>query len=172
MRRNILHVTEVEEKVLISKLIRLIQGSYPELNPHNTLVIMVSPDYSATVAMHVAHGLSKDGEMCDILPIHVAYPDEDVEPYLTKAIKDIEAWFEFSDTPYENYLLVEAGVIRGGTYIWLTNLLKLKLRGNIITSSLYENIGSKYKSDIVAEYYDDTTEDLTFYYERENKHWT
>ena len=172
MKRNILRVEPNNEQVLITRLIKLIQESYPELNPENTLVIMVSPDYSATVAMHVAHGLSKEGEMCDILPIHVAYPDEDVEPYLTKAIKDIDAWFEFSDTPYENYLLVEAGVIRGGTYSWLTNLLKLKLRGNIITSSLYENIGSKFKSNVVAEYYDDATEDLTFYYERENKHWT
>ena len=172
MKRNILHVTETDEKVLMSKLISSIQDSYPELNPENTLVIMVSPDYSATVAMHVAHGLSKDGEMCDILPIHVAYPDEDFTPYLTKATKDIDAWFEFSDTVYEHFLLVEAGVIRGGTYKWLTDLLKSKLNGNIITSSLYENVGSKFKSNIVAEYYDDTTEDLTFYYERENKHWT
>lgn len=172
MKRNILHVRDIDEKVLIPKLINLIQESYPELGPDNTLVIMVSPDYSATVAMHVAHGLSKDGEMCDILPIHVAYPDENVEPYLAKAIKDIDAWFEFTDSKYKNYLLVEAGVIRGGTYSWLTNLLNVKLQGNIITTSLYENIGSKFKSNVVAEYYDDTIQDLTFYYERENKHWT
>lgn len=172
MKRDILRVEPNNEQLLITRLISLIKDSYPELNPYNTLVIMVSPDYSATVAMHVAHGLSDDGEMCDILPIHVAYPDENVDPYLTKAIKDIDAWFEFTDDHYEHYLLVEAGVIRGGTYSWLTNLLKVKVKGNIITSSLYENVGSKFKSDVVAAYYDDTIEDLTFYYERENKHWT
>jgi hypothetical protein len=171
MKRSILPVRDIDEKILLSKLIVLIQESYPELNPKNTLVLMVSPDYSATVAMHVAHALSKDGEMCDILPINVPYPDEQVDIYLTKAMKDLDAWFEFSETEYENYLLVEAGVIRGGTYTWLTNMLSKKVVGNIITCSLYENKGSKFKSNIVAEYYDDTVEDLTFYFERENKHW-
>lgn len=172
MKRNLLYVRDIDEKVLIPRLVDLIKESYPELNPENTLVIMVSPDYSATVAMHVAHSLSKNGEMCDILPIHVPYPDEPVEPYLAKAIRDIEAWFQFVDTQYKNYVLVEAGVIRGGTYNWLTNLLKTKVAGNIITTSLYENVGSKFKSDVVAEYYDDSIQDLTFYFERENKHWT
>jgi hypothetical protein len=171
MKRSILPVRDIDEKILLSKLIVLIQESHPELNPKNTLVLMVSPDYSATVAMHVAHALSKDGEMCDILPINVPYPDEQVDIYLTKAMKDLDAWLEFSETEYENYLLVEAGVIRGGTYTWLTNMLSKKVVGNIITCSLYENIGSKFKSNIVAEYYDDTVEDLTFYFERENKHW-
>ena len=171
MNRKIFYVSDTDEKILLERLIVLIQESYPELNPKNTLVLMVSPDYSATVAMHVAHGLSKDGEMCDILPINVPYPDEQVDIYLSKAIKDLDAWLEFSETEYENYLLVEAGVIRGGNYTWLTNMLCKKVTGNIITSSLYENIGSKFKSNVVAEYYDDSVEDLTFYFERENKHW-
>ena len=37
--------------------------------------------------------------------------------------------------------------------------------------SKFENIGSKWESDFVGEYYDDTFEDLTFWWERENKHW-
>jgi hypothetical protein len=36
---------------------------------------------------------------------------------------------------------------------------------------LFENIGSVFKSDIVGSYYDDQTQDLTFYFERYNKHW-
>ena len=68
-------------------------------------------------------------------------------------------------------LLVEAGVIRGGNYTWLTKLFRNKVTGNIITASLYENIGSRFQSDVVAEYYDNTKQDLTFYFERENKHW-
>lgn len=169
--RTPLFVSRAKEKSLIDKLSKKILKTYSDICPENTLVVMVSPDYSATVAMHVAHNLSKDGEMCDVLPIHVPYPDEDVYKYVRKADSDIDSWFKFSETPYKYYLLVEAGVIRGGTYTWLTKLFKKKVVGEIITSSLYENIGSKFKSDVVAEYYDDAVQDLTFYFERENKHW-
>ena len=88
--------------------------------------------------------------------------------------------FKFSDNKtinnllnqnYKYYLLVEGGVIRGGNYTWLTKLFRNKVTGNIITASLYENIGSRFQSDVVAEYYDNTKQDLTFYFERENKHW-
>jgi hypothetical protein len=36
---------------------------------------------------------------------------------------------------------------------------------------MYENIHSIYKSDFVGEYYDDKTQDLTFWWEKENNHW-
>lgn len=169
--RKELSVSRLKEQKLIEKLSKDILEKYPTLSPSNTLVVMVSPDYSATVAMHVAHNLSDDGEMCDILPIHVAYPDDDHYPYVRKADADIDSWFKFSDVEYKHYLLVEAGVIRGGTYTWLTKLFKKKLTGKIITASLYENVGSRFKSDVVGEYYDDSKKDLTFYFERENKHW-
>lgn len=169
--REPLFVSRVKERNLIDKLSKKILKTYPDVSPNNTLVVMVSPDYSATVAMHVAHNLSKDGEMCDILPIHVSYPDEEIHKYVRKADQDIDAWFKFSDVQYNYYLLVEAGVIRGGTYTWLNKLFRNKVSGTIITTSLYENIGSKFQSDVVGEYYDDTIQDLTFYFERENKHW-
>ena len=169
--REPLFVSRVKERNLIDKLSKKILKTYPDICPDNTLVVMVSPDYSATVAMHVAHNLSKDGEMCDILPIHVSYPDEEIHKYVRKADQDIDAWFKFSDVQYKYYLLVEAGVIRGGTYTWLNKLFRNKVSGTIITTSLYENIGSRFQSDVVAEYYDDTIQDLTFYFERENKHW-
>jgi thiamine phosphate synthase YjbQ (UPF0047 family) len=170
MRKELL-VTAAKEKKLIVAITNKVIESYPDLSPANTLVVMVSPDYSATVAMQVAHNLSKDGEMCDILPIHVAYPDEDVYKYVRKADEDIDSWLNFSDVQYKYYLLVEAGVIRGGTYTWLSKLFRKKLMGITITTTLYENIGSKFQSDVVGEYYDDTKQDLTFYFERENKHW-
>lgn len=171
MSRKVLLVTPNKEGKLISELSKKIIEKYPDLSPKNTLVVMVSPDYSATVAMHIAHNLSKDGEMCDVLPIHVAYPDEDVYKYVRKADQDIDAWFKFSDVEYKNYLLVEAGVIRGGTYSWLTKLFNKKVNGNVITTTLYENINSRYKSDVVGKYYNDDKQDLTFYFEKENKHW-
>jgi thiamine phosphate synthase YjbQ (UPF0047 family) len=170
MRKPLL-VSAAKEKKLIVALTNKVIEKYSDVSAENTLVVMVSPDYSATVAMHLAHNLSVHGEMCDILPIHVAYPDEDEYKYVRKADQDIDAWFKFSDVQYKYYLLVEAGVIRGGTYTWLNKLFRNKVVGEIITSSLYENIGSRFKSDVVAEYYDDTKQDLTFYFEAYNKHW-
>lgn len=170
MRKPLL-VSAAKEKKLIVALTNKVIEKYPDVSAENTLVVMVSPDYSATVAMHLAHNLSKDGEMCDILPIHIAYPDEDVYKYVRKADEDIDSWLNFSDVQYKYYLLVEAGVIRGGTYTWLSKLFRKKLMGITITTTLYENIGSKFQSDVVGEYYDDTKQDLTFYFERENKHW-
>jgi hypothetical protein len=43
--------------------------------------------------------------------------------------------------------------------------------GEIVTATMFENINSKFKSDVVANYYDDYEQDLTFYYEKPNKHW-
>ena len=169
--RKELKVSPSKEKKLIVTLTNKLIEKYPDVSADNTLLVMVSPDYSATVAMHLAHNLSKDGDMCDILPIHVPYPDENEYKYVRKADQDIDAWFKFSNVEYKHYLLVEAGVIRGGTYTWFSKLLRNKLNGTIITTSLYENIGSRFKSDVVGEYYDDTKQDLTFYFERENKHW-
>ena len=70
--RKPLFVSRIKERNLIYTLSEKILETYPDITPANTLVIMVSPDYSATVAMHIAHNLSKDGEMCDVLPIHIA----------------------------------------------------------------------------------------------------
>jgi hypothetical protein len=137
-----------------------------DINASNTLVVMVSPDYSATVAMHVAHYLSYNGEMCDIITVDVPYPDEEVTPFIIEASK------KFSNITHEYVLLVEAGIIRGGNYTWLTELLAQLTKSRIRTSTLYENIHSKFKSDYVARYYDAGVEDLTFYYEQYNKHWS
>ena len=57
MRKPLL-VTAAKEKKLIVTLTNKVIEKYSELSPDNTLVIMVSPDYSATVAMHIAHNLS------------------------------------------------------------------------------------------------------------------
>lgn len=142
--------------------------SHTTMHAGNTLVVNVSPDYSSTVAMHIAHHLSHNKEMCDILMIDVPYPDEPQEMYGLTAKRKISGIIK----NYQNYLLVEAGVIRGGNYTWLAQMFKEQWPyTNLVTVALFENTGSKFKSDIVGEYYDDGTQDLTFYYERENKHW-
>ena len=72
-----------------------------------------------------------------------------------------------------NIVLVEAGVIRGGNYTKVVDLIRrfLCIEEKIVTVALYENINSKFKSDFVGEYYDDNVEDLTFWWERDNNHW-
>lgn len=168
-------ITRVKEITLMEQMSSVILEQFPDLTPENTLVVMVSPDYSASVAMHVAHGLSKSGEMCDILPIHIPYPDADdlmIKQYKQRARKELLLYLQYSEVQYKNYLLIEAGVIRGGTFSWLQEEFSDLLSGRIITAALFENIHSQFKSDVVMEYYDDQTQDLTFYFERENKHWT
>jgi hypothetical protein len=170
MRPELL-VTRQEEGQAIDKLLELFKKKYPDVNASNALLVMVSPDYSASVAMHLAHELSYNQEMCDLLSVDVPYPDQEVEDFIKKASDDIHRYIEFTGKKYENIILVEAGVIRGSNYKWLTLLFKMICSCNIITTALYENTHSAFKSDIVAHYYDNNKVDLTFYYEKPNKHW-
>ena len=68
----------------------------------------------------------------------------------------------------KKFVLIEAGVIRGSNYQWITNIIKQQY----YTIALCENIHSKFKSDLVSLYYDDEIEDLHFWWERPNNHWT
>lgn len=170
MRTELL-VNRLEEGQAIDKLSELFKIKYPTVNSSNALVVMVSPDYSASAAMHLAHELSYNQEICDLLCIDVPYPDQNKETFVQKASDDIQRYLDFTDKTYDYIILVEAGVIRGGNYKWLTHLFNMIYSSNIITTALYENTGSSFKSDIVVHYYDDKKQDLTFYYEKENKHW-
>jgi len=172
MRPELL-ITRADEAQAIDQLSALFKKKYPEVNASNALVVMVSPDYSATVAMHMAHELSHEGEMCELLCIDVPYPDQDKEPFIQKATDDIYRHNAFTGRQYEYIILVEAGVIRGGNYRWLTLLFKMicSTSCNLITTALYENTGSAFKSDVVVHYYNDREVELTFYYEKSNKHW-
>jgi hypothetical protein len=157
------------EGEMMARLIGDVKVLFPDLNPTNTIVVMVSPDYSATVAMHMAHALSKDGEMCDLMMVDVPYPDQDKRVFVRKLARQLI----LAEKIYQNYLLVEAGIIRGGNYSWICEEMSkyIPQDSDIITTTLYENVHSKFKCDIVAAHYDDKLEDLTFYYEEYNKHW-
>ena len=159
-------VTREKEWELIQRLETLVDSS--NFDPETTAVIMASPDYSATVAMHLAHAWSRKGEMLTIIPVDVTYPDEASTPYINKMVMqagDIR--------PYKNLVLVEAGIIRGGNWSWMLDVLYIwgYTRKDITLVAMCENIGSAVKSDYVAEYYDDEKEELMFYFEKFNKHW-
>jgi hypothetical protein len=75
---------------------------------------MVSPDYSATVAMHLAHAWSINGDILDIIPLNVPYPDESADEYIKEMLLKIH---EFQR--YDRLILVEAGIIRGSNWRWI-----------------------------------------------------
>ena len=167
MSRIPLHfITRDKEWELIQKLLTIVDNS--EFDPKDTAVLMVSPDYSATVAMHLSHAWSRNGDMIPIIPVEVPYPDEDKDEYVKKLIMQ-----QMDIRPYRRLVLVEAGIIRGGNWTWLLENLMLWefKREDIILVAMCENIHSKVKSDYVGEYYNDEQEELMFYFERYNKHW-
>lgn len=168
--RNIKFVDSKKEFDIIDKIgNELIQSGY---NASNSIIITVSTDYSSIIGQILRHQLSHAGEVVDGFGIDVPYPDEQWdEIYRTKLAADLQ---NNSKNVYnKNIILVEAGVIRGSNYEYVINYMNkwLGINNNIITVAMFENIGSKWESDFVGEYYDDTFEDLTFWWERENKHW-
>ena len=167
MSRRPLHfISREKEAELINKLLTIVDNS--NYHPDTTLVLMVSPDYSATVAMHLAHAWSVDGEIIPIIPIDVPYPDQSPDQYIRKLAME-----QMNICKYSKLILIEAGIIRGGNWKWLLKSLNAMgyARKDITLIALCENINSMTKSDYVGEYYDDDKEELMFYFERYNKHW-
>ena len=104
-----------------------------------------------------------DGEIFHIEAVNVPFPDEDVSIYKDEFTQNFMKW----QTKWDNFVLIEAGVIRGGNYSWITQIMN----ANVHTIALCENVHSAFKSDFVSLYYDDTQEDLHFWWEQPNKHW-
>jgi len=170
MNRNPLEVTQQKETELINQLgNNLLEKGF---NADNTVIVSVSGDYSCIVGQTLRHLLSSNGEICNGFSIDVPYPDETWnDTYITEFLTLFRLYaYKLKD---KNILLVEAGVIRGSNYKFIINYLKniLDVTNNILTLALFENSGSIFKSDFVGEYYDDNTQDLTFWWEMYNKHW-
>ena len=168
MSRRPLHfITREKEAELINKLLTIVDCS--TFCPDDTALLMVSPDYSATLAMHLAHAWSVNGEIIPIIPVDVPYPDEDHINY-----KDQLRSKYMEVKQYNKLILVEAGIIRGSNWAWILDTLTREFgydRNDITLIAMCENINSREKSDYVGEYYDDDREELMFYFERYNKHW-
>lgn len=170
MKREVFEVSQKRETILTYELSReLLERGF---NASNTVIVSVSSDYSSIVGQILRHSLSHDGEICDGFSVDVPYPDQ---TWTDDLVLELKTLFELYDYKLENknILLVEAGVIRGSNYKFIIDYLKnnLGLTQKIETLALYENSGSKFKSDFVGEYYDDETQDLTFWWEEYNNHW-
>ena len=156
------HITYEKEYALIQSLFKTI----PNTNSIRTLVLNVSPDYSSIVAMQLAHHLSVDGEMLDLVSVDVPYPQEDKGIYKEK-FEQINKEF---NNKYDKIILVEAAVLSGNNYTWLSKCLKdIGYKDeDIITVALLEMSSSIFKCNYVGEYVDSIPE---FYWERYNIHW-
>jgi hypothetical protein len=161
--KSLLFISEDKEKALIQEMTYRIQVSGIDIHPSDTCFLMVSPDYSAIVTQHLSHALSMNQEIFHIESVNVPFPNEDVTEYLQEFIENYSKW----EKRWKKFVLIEVGVIRGGNYSWITDIIKQKY----YTIALCENIHSKYKSDFVSLYYNDMKEDLHFWWEKPNNHW-
>ena len=143
-----------------------------DLNASNTIIVTVSTDYSSVIGQYLRHQLTNKGEICEGFGIDVPYPDQTFDEKFVKEVCDMFRmhWDSIGD---KTILLVEAGVIRGGNYTKVVDIIKneLNITQPVLTLTMYENIHSKWKSNFVGEYYDDEIEDLTFWWEKYNNHW-
>ena len=157
-----MYIDNLKEYNLIQELFKKL----PAVDPYKTLVLNISPDYSSTVSMQIAHYLSQDGKMLDIEEVDVPFPGEN-RGYYEQYFKQLTLNFS---TKYDKVILCEAAVLSGKNYTWLKEILLDKGYKNdeIITVALLEMNSSIFKSDYVGEYISDMPE---FYWERYNKHW-
>jgi len=165
--KKLLFISEDKEKSLIQEMIYRIKVSNLNIHPSDTCFLMVSPDYSAIVTQHLSHSLTMDGEIFHIESVNVPFPDENVHEYKVEFEENFKKW----SNKWKKFVLIEAGVIRGGNYTWIVDIIKSISTANAYTIALCENIHSKFKSDFVSLYYDDDTEDLHFWWEQPNNHW-
>lgn len=168
--RPIKFVSQTEETELIHKLgDELLQAGF---NASNSIIVTVSMDYSAIVGQIIRHHLSYGGEVCEGFGIDVPYPDEEWDDdYIT----EMGTIFKLHTKTFsrKKIILVEAGVIRGMNYKYIIEWMRKYLGYDrpITTLALFENVDSEFKSDFVGDYYNDKIEDLTFWWERDNRHW-
>ena len=170
--RKLKFINQAEELGNIQKLIYQMKRKHSKFtDADDTLMMIVSPDFSGIVSTILSHGVSSYGKAMYSDVIHVPDPGEQPDFYRER----LKQTWEHTITRYEGgryskFILAEAGVISGRNYIWLVDTLQELgvAREDILTVALYENSHSKFKCDLVGEYYDNETEDLCFWWEQPN----
>jgi len=168
-QRPLKFISREKEEELINRLLTIVDNR--SFYPSDTVILQASVDFAGTVSMHLSHAWSVGGEIIPIVPIEVTYPDETYDYVRSKFRYDMK--WHLDHFNYKKFIVIEAGIIKGGNWEWiLEEFGRLNVdRDNITLVTMLENVHSRVKSDYVGEYYDDEKEDLTFYYERFNKHW-
>jgi hypothetical protein len=171
--RKLHFINQAKETGLIQKLIYQMKRKHVDFtDPNETLMLTVSPDFSGIVSTILSHGVSTNGQAMYSDCIHVPDPGEEPDLYRTR----LKETFEYVRQKYEGgcyskFILCEAGVISGRNYLWLVEDLKeLGVPSeNILTVALLENTESKFKCDLVGEYYNNNEQDLCFWWENPNR---
>ena len=173
MGRSLKFISQAEELAGIQKLIYNFNRFYPDFVDERTLMLMVSPDFSGIVTTIMSQGISKpEHDLIYVDCIHVPDPDEEPKLFVERFKSDwknIQRGFETK--PYNKFILVEAGVISGRNYSWLSEMMVEQMSvvpENILTVALYESIKSEFKCDLVSNYYNHKKEDLCFWWEVPN----
>ena len=109
-------------------------------NATNTVIATVSTDYSSNVGQLLRHALSFGGEICDGYGIDVPYPDEIWDEKHVYELEQLLNLYSYK-LKGKKILFVEAGVIRGGNYTFLSNFLEeyLGIKDDVFYLSLFEN---------------------------------
>jgi len=165
--KDLLFISQDKEMALIQEMTYRIKRANLDIHPSDTCFLCVSPDYSGIVTQHLSHSLSVDGEIFHIEAVNVPFPDENPLKYQVDFELNYAEWL----LDWKKFVLIEAGVIRGGNYTWITQTMEKFMEGNYYTVALCENIGSTFKSDFVSLYYQDSQIDLHFWWEQPNNHW-
>ena len=167
-------ISRDKELAMIQKVIYNIKQSQDYykgwFNPRETLMLMVSPDFSGIASTVISHALSDLGECMYTDCIHVPDPDEDVDLFKLRLEEDwpgIRRGFE--GVPYKCFLLCEAGVISGRNFTWVDEFIRNNGAEDVKSIALFENKNSVYKSTFVGEYYNNDEQDLTFWWENPNR---
>jgi hypothetical protein len=168
-RKEYLVSQELETRITLELSNELLEK---KINASNTVVVTVSTDYSSNVGQLIRHSLTHEGEICDGFGIDVPYPDESWNGVFKSELRSIFELYRYK-LEGKNVLFVEAGVIRGSNYKFLNDFLKndMGISNPFFFLALFENKNSLFKSDFVGYYYDNDSQDLTFWWEQPNNHW-
>jgi len=165
-------VTQEQENGLIIDLISKIKEQVvgeETFIATKSLIINVSPDYSSILSMRLAHGLSKDGEMLNIIGLDTAYSDDTKEKrdsykMLAEGLLGVVA----QSKAFTTIFVVASEVETGDTFSRIYSKLKeVTEEVKIYTVALIESNSSKFQSDFVGLY---SEKPVKFWWEEFNTH--
>ena len=161
---------EIEEQGIGRVLVNLkeiMSKEWGEWVTDDVLVVCVSPDYSGIVGMRVLHGLSRDRVFPYYDSADVSFPDSD-EEFIEECKLEFRILLGKWRQSVSKIVLVEAGILTGGNYTWMSRMIDEFGFERPITVALVERVQSKFKCDVVGMYCEDMP---TFWWEEDNKHW-